>query len=177
MTNSDMTDSDMTNLAVTLVLGGARSGKSAVGERLAAPHGAVTYLATGAADPDDAAWTARIAAHRARRPAGWHTVEIERAGDLGAALAGTEGAALVDSLGTWVAGHHDFVVDTDRLLAVLADRREPTILVSDEVGSGVHPATILGGAFRDSLGDVNRRVGEVAGCALLVVAGRTLALT
>src|SRR6266542_1289692 len=105
---------------ITLVLGGARSGKSDIAERLAAGAGlAVTYVATGVAtDPEMAA---RIEQHRERRPASWATVEAP--GDaLLDALATIDGTALVDSLTTWVAGVPDFNVDSDGLCAALGKR-------------------------------------------------------
>ncbi len=162
---------------LTLVLGGSRSGKSAVAERLAEPLGDVTYVATAVFDPADADWDRRISCHRARRPQRWGTVEIGRAGDLARPVAAIAGPVLVDSLGTWVAGHPDFVVDARGLVAALGGRAQPTIVVSDEVGMGVHPSTSGGRQFRDALGDVNRLVADVSDRVLLVVAGRTLALT
>ncbi len=162
---------------IVLVLGGARSGKSELAERcaaaLAGTGGSVTYVATGVATDDD--FAARIAAHRARRPATWATVEA--GAELAAVLARVDGPALVDSLGTWVASHRDFAVDDAELVAVLAARREQaraTVLVSDEVGMGVHPATEVGRRFRDALGEVNRRVAAAADHVLLAVAGRTV---
>lgn len=168
-------------MTVVLVLGGARSGKSEVGERLAGElPGPVTYVATGA--PVDAAadpsWAARVEAHRARRPDGWATVEVGASG-LVAALAAVEGTALVDSLGTWVAGALDFAVDAGALCDALVARRDAghaTVVVSDEVGLGVVPSTRAGGEFRDVLGSVNRAVAAVADDAWLVVAGRRLRL-
>jgi adenosyl cobinamide kinase/adenosyl cobinamide phosphate guanylyltransferase len=160
---------------ITLVLGGARSGKSAVAERLVASLGdRVTYLATGSAEPTDSAFAARIAAHRLRRPTSWTTVEC--GADLASALAAADGVVLVDALGTWLAAHHDFDADAAGLLAALAARSEPTVLVSDEVGLGVHPSTELGGRFRDALGTLNQAVAELADDVLLVVAGRVLPL-
>lgn len=160
---------------ITLVLGGSRSGKSEVGERLAARVGDdVTYVATGIAEDED--FAARIARHRARRPPAWTTVEVGRDGRLAATLRMTAAPVLVDSLGTWVAGAEDFDVDLDELCAALVARAHPTIVVSDEVGMGVHPPTEVGRAFRDALGDANRRVADVADEVLLVVAGRVLAL-
>jgi adenosyl cobinamide kinase/adenosyl cobinamide phosphate guanylyltransferase len=159
---------------ITLVLGGARSGKSAVAERLLGE--AVTYIATGPA-PDvqsDAGWAERVDGHRSRRPSSWTTVEAGT--DLPAVLASTSGDALVDSLGTWVAAAPGFVVDVGGLCAALRARTDATVLVSDEVGLGVHPETAVGVDFRDALGDVNRAVAEVADEVLLVVAGRVLQL-
>lgn len=158
---------------LTLVLGGARSGKSAVAERLAAEAGdEVVYLATGIATDDD--MTARIAAHKLRRPPRWDTVETR---DLvGAVRALPPRPALIDSLGTWVASTDDFVVDVDGLVDALRTRIAVTIVVSDEVGLGVHPETAVGRAWRDALGDLNQAVAAVAGEALLVVAGRVVRL-
>jgi adenosylcobinamide kinase/adenosylcobinamide-phosphate guanylyltransferase len=163
------------NPGVTLVLGGARSGKSEWAERLAgALPQPVTYVATGT--PSDPDFAARIEAHRQRRPAAWTTVEA--GGDLVAALARLEGSVLVDALGTWVAGVPDFAVDTPGLCAVLLARKTAasTVVVSDEVGLGVHPYTAAGGRFRDALGTLNRAVADVADEVVLVVAGRGLRL-
>jgi adenosylcobinamide kinase/adenosylcobinamide-phosphate guanylyltransferase len=165
------------SLPVTLVLGGARSGKSEVAERLASPLGNVTFVATGVFDPADAEWGRRITRHRARRPPHWDTVEIGPAGDLAGPLAAIEGPVLVDSLGTWVAGHPDFAVDIGGLATALERRgAQPTVVVSDEVGMGVHPSSAAGRQFRDALGDVNRAVADLANLVLLVVAGRCLPL-
>lgn len=160
-------------MMLTLVLGGARSGKSEVAERLAAGAGDdVVYVATGTATDVDMA--ARIVAHRRRRPAGWQTVETT---DLVAAVGALPARpALIDSLGTWVASSNDFDVDVDALVAVLRARAMPTIVVSEEVGMGVHPETDVGRRWRDALGEVNRTVAGAADEVLLVVAGRTLRL-
>jgi len=164
---------------ITLVLGGARSGKSKVAESIvlrAGGRGPVTYVATAVEDRDDPEFAARIAEHRARRPPAWRTVELERGGNLAGLLGSSPGTAIVDSVGTWVAGHEDFAVDLDALIDALRARQATTVLVSDEVGWGVHPATETGRAFRDALGTVNLRLAEIAGDALLVVAGRVLRL-
>ncbi len=158
-----------------LVLGGARSGKSAVAERLAADlaGGApVTVLATAVVDDDDMA--ARVAAHRARRPPTWPTVECGP--DLVDAVGSCHGVALVDALGTWVAGAPGLVIDANGFCAALNTRPGDTVVVSDEVGLGVHPSSEAGRRFRDALGLVNQAVAAVADEVLLVVAGRTLAL-
>jgi adenosyl cobinamide kinase/adenosyl cobinamide phosphate guanylyltransferase len=159
---------------ITLVLGGTRSGKSEVAEALAAQAGAeaVTYVATGTATDDDMA--ARVAGHRARRPAGWSTVEAGR--DLPAVLRGVAGVVLVDSLGTWVAGDPALAPDADGLCAALQARRGDTVVVSEEVGLGVHAETPVGRRFADALGTLNRAVADVADRVLLVVAGRILPL-
>ena len=160
---------------ITLVLGGARSGKSAVAERLAASRSpSVTYVATGSADPTDSGFAARIAAHRLRRPTTWTTVEC--GAGLVEALGAASGVVLVDALGTWVAAHDDFVVDVDGLVAALSGLDGDAVVVSEEVGLGVHPSTAIGGAFRDALGSLNQAVAEVADDVLLVIAGRVLSL-
>lgn len=158
---------------LTLVLGGARSGKSAVAERLVAEAGPdVVYVATGIATDEDMA--ARIAAHKLRRSPAWETVEST---DLVAAIATLpDRPAIVDSLGTWVAGVEDFAVDAPALVAALQARTAPTVVVSEEVGLGVHPETPVGRAWRDALGDVNQAVAAVADTVLLVVAGRAISL-
>jgi len=160
---------------ITLVLGGTRSGKSEVAESLATTgHGVgVTYVATGTPYDDDMA--ARITAHRARRPASWPTVEAGT--DLPALLATLEGPALVDSLGTWVAAHAGLAPDVDALHRALVARTADTIVVSEEVGLGVHAETEAGRRFADVLGELNRAVADVADEVLLVVAGRALPLT
>ncbi len=167
---------------IVLVLGGTRSGKSEVAERLARGRPQpVTYVATGWADPDEDAdsfggvLAARIAAHRQRRPDAWLT--IESGADLtGALRTYPEGTMLVDSLGSWVAGHPDLAVDVEALCAALRDRTGDTVLVSDEVGLSVHPPTDVGRRFVDVLGEVNRTVADLADEALLVVAGRVVPL-
>lgn len=160
---------------LTLVLGGTRSGKSAVGEKLAAARGdAVTYLAT--ATVGDADMSARVRAHQNRRPSGWATVEAGY--DLAAAVRSIESdqAVVVDSLTTWIADAPDFVVDVADLCAALAGRSALTVVVSDEVGMGVHPSGEVGRRFRDALGLLNQAVAAVADEVLLVVAGRILRL-
>lgn len=158
---------------IVLVLGGTRSGKSEVAERMAADLGdAVTFVATGTVgDPDLAA---RVEVHRARRPAAWSTVECGP--DLPAAVAVIDGPVLVDSLGTWVAHAPRMQVDPTALVRALQERPSPSVVVSEEVGLAVHPTTEAGRRFTDALGDVNRAVAAAADRVLLVVAGRALEL-
>jgi adenosylcobinamide kinase/adenosylcobinamide-phosphate guanylyltransferase len=161
---------------ITLILGGARSGKSSYAERLAISSGRpVTYVATAATtgDPD---FDARVRRHRERRPPAWRTEEP------GAGLVDylesepSDDTLLIDSLGTWLAAHRDFDADWSGLCSALTRRRGRTIVVSEEVGLGVHPSTEVGGRFRDALGEVNQAVARIAGDAYLVVAGRVLTL-
>ncbi len=159
----------------TLVLGGARSGKSAVAEGMAATLDAeVTYLATSVVDPSDVEFAERVDRHRRRRPATWTTVEAGR--DLSYHLATVAGVVLVDSLGSWVSAHDDLDVDVEDLVDALVGRGSRTVVVSEEVGLGVHPATDVGRHFRDVLGTVNQRVADVCDHVVLVVAGRVLPL-
>lgn len=162
---------------ITLVLGGTRSGKSEVAERLAAAApGPVTYVATARVDPADADHVARVARHRERRPAGWTTVECPDPGALPELLRATGGTVLVDSLGTWLAAHADLDADPGALVAALRDRGGDSVVVSEEVGLAPHAPTELGRRFVDGLGLLNQRVAAVADRALLVVAGRVLDL-
>lgn len=162
---------------ITLILGGARSGKSALAERVAAGAGApVVYVATSVVDGDPD-FDERVRRHRQRRPPSWTTAEPgpDLVGylDVTAAVGST---FLIDSLGTWVAAAPDFEVEVAALCRALTARRGDTIVVSEEVGLGVHPSTEVGGRFRDALGSVNAAVSAIADEAWLVVAGRTLRL-
>ncbi|TWP48893.1 bifunctional adenosylcobinamide kinase/adenosylcobinamide-phosphate guanylyltransferase [Lentzea tibetensis] len=174
----------------TLVLGGARSGKSAHAEGLLTDP-AVTYVATSRRYPDDPDWDARIARHVARRPAGWHTVEAPAPGDLPALLTATrpeDPSILVDDLSTWLVGAlddagawegHGFELverEVDALLSAVTACRTRLVLVSAEVGLGVVPSTHSGRLFRDHLGSLNARLAEVCDEVLLLVAGIPLRL-
>lgn len=159
---------------ITLVLGGARSGKSEVAEQLTSHHGPpVTYVATMVTG-DDPNLEARVAAHRLRRDRSWTTVEA--GDDLASLLTKLDGTVLVDSLGPWVAGQAEMRADGDALCVALRTRNGDTVLVSDEVGMAVHPTTDEGLRFRDALGVVNHAVSSVADRVYLVVAGRALPL-
>jgi len=162
---------------ITLVLGGTRSGKSAVAEELAARHEPpVTYVAT-MVTAGDAELEARVAAHRRRRDPSW--VTLEGGDDLAGLLATLRGTVLVDSLGPWVAraltgqGAAD---DGTSLCDALQRRAGDTVVVSEEVGLSVHPSTEAGRRFQDALGAVNLAVSAAADRVYLVVAGRPLAL-
>ena len=156
---------------ITLVLGGARSGKSAVAERMAGQD--VVYVATAEVTDDD--FAARVEVHRSRRPASW--VTVESGADLAATVrALPERPALVDSLGTWITRNDDFVVDAAAFIAALRARTSPVVVVSEEVGLGVHPETEVGRRWRDALGEVNQAVAAAADRVVLVVAGRVLDL-
>jgi adenosyl cobinamide kinase/adenosyl cobinamide phosphate guanylyltransferase len=146
-----------------------------VGETVAAGlPGPVTYVATTVVA--DAEMAERVAAHRARRPASWSTVEVGEGQDLGTALRPLSGTALVDSLGAWLAGVASFAANGERLCADIVARAGDTVMVSDEVGLGVHPSSEMGRQFRDELGALNQVVAAAADEVLLVVAGRVLPL-
>jgi adenosyl cobinamide kinase/adenosyl cobinamide phosphate guanylyltransferase len=159
---------------IVLVLGGTRSGKSEVAERLAAELGGpVTYVAT-ATPRDDEDFRRRVDAHRRRRPRDWTTIEAPR--DLAAIVGAIEGTVIIDSLGAWIANADDFRVDATPLCRMLQDRPSSTVVVSEEVGLSVHPPTEVGRRFVDALGECNQAVSAIADRAVLVVAGRLLEL-
>lgn len=153
-----------------LLLGGARSGKSAEAERRLAAEPAVTYVATGPRGDDDPDWAERVALHRSRRPAAWRTVETVDLAPL--LLDPPDGAPLlVDDLGLWLAAHLGDADAADTLAAAWRDTPGQVLLVSNEVGSGVHPATEVGRRFRDELGRLNARLAADSDEVWLVVAG------
>ena len=173
----------------TLVLGGARSGKSRYAERLVGDHltrtggGPAVYVATAAAG--DAEMAARIAAHRARRDARWHTVEapLDLAGAIMATAAdapGTDAPVLVDCLTLWLTNvmlaDRDPEAATETLIAALRDMAAPTVLVANEVGLGIVPDSALGRRFRDAAGRLNQAVAAIADQVIFVAAGLPLIL-
>jgi adenosylcobinamide kinase/adenosylcobinamide-phosphate guanylyltransferase len=175
----------------TLVLGGARSGKSAEAERRLAAFPDVLYVATGGTREGDGDWAARVAAHRERRPASWRTTETC---DLLPLLADPDGAPLlVDCLSLWLthtmdaAGAWDDAAwkdgaatavraQVDALCEAWRATRRTAVAVSNEVGSGVVPATASGRRFRDELGRLNAAVAERSDHVLLMVAGLPVTL-
>lgn len=176
-------------MTTALVLGGVRSGKSRYAEQLLPRTGPVTYVAPGPVpDGTDPEWADRIARHRADRPAHWVTLETA---DLVGAIGAATTPVLVDCLGTWLTSAVDAATgwEPERLragvlddavaglVAAVRDATVDVVLVSNEVGMGVVPATASGRFFRDELGRVNARVGAVTDRLLLVVAGRVLDLT
>jgi adenosylcobinamide kinase / adenosylcobinamide-phosphate guanylyltransferase len=173
----------------TLVLGGARSGKSAHAEGLLGAGPAV-FIATARRDPGDPEWTARIEAHVARRPAAWRTVEASSAEALITLLrkaSPEDPPILVDDLATWLTGVLD---DTGGWEGPLAAAREAgarlvdavagcpadLVLVSAEVGLGVVPHTRSGRLFRDELGALNAAIADRCTDVVLLVAGIPLRL-
>jgi adenosylcobinamide kinase/adenosylcobinamide-phosphate guanylyltransferase len=166
-----------------LVLGGARSGKSSYAEGLLSRERSVEYVACGLAPDDgDAEWAGRIALHRERRPSSWSTVETI---DLVAVLGRNGPPVLVDCLTTWLArvmgesGIWTGEPGSDERLAAAVDEvvdawtgaRRRVIGVSNEVGSGIVPATLSGRRFRDELGVLNARIAAASDRVWLVTAG------
>jgi adenosylcobinamide kinase/adenosylcobinamide-phosphate guanylyltransferase len=165
---------------VTLILGGARSGKSRFAENLieaAAPE--AVYLAT--AEARDAEMTERITAHRARRGSRWRMVEepLDMAPRL-AALARPDRPVLVDCLTLWLSNlllaQRNLGTESDRLIAALRDLAGPVVLVANEVGFGIVPENALARQFRDQAGWLNQRVAAAAERVVLVAAGLPLVL-
>lgn len=161
---------------VILLIGGARSGKSALAVEIGRRHdGNVLFMAT--AEPFDDDMRSRISRHRRERP-DWPTIETPV--DLGSAIAAAPGEPLliVDCLTVWVANelHHDSCADAAAVACALAERRGPSVVITNEVGLGVHPETELGRTYRDELGRVNRAIASVAATTLFMVAGRALRL-
>lgn len=164
-------------VSVTLVLGGARSGKSHVAESLA--HGAKHYIATARAGDDE--MRARIAHHRARRGNGWIT--HEESFDVEAVLKRLNAAGtfvLVDCLTIWLSNlmlaERDWQAAADRLCATLREQQADVVLVSNEVGLGIVPVMPLGRSFRDAQGILNQQVAAAADNVLFVAAGLSLVL-
>ena len=158
------------------MLGGSRSGKSAFAESLLAGAADVTYLATALPRPDDPEWAARVAAHQARRPPTWHTLESL---DVAAVLRDPGAPVLVDSITLWVSAtmdEADVEQRTDELCAAWRATARDIVAVSDEVGSSVVPASAEGRRFRDALGLINQRLAAAADDVRLVVAGLPLRL-
>ena len=168
------------------VLGGARSGKSAFAERLAAQGGRVMYVATAEALDDD--MRRRIAAHRSQRPAEWDTLEepLHLASVLPAALDGYD-TCLLDCVTLWVSNlllskegnpaAELRILEAARALVEVYERSHATwIVVSNEVGLGVVPPSALGARYRDALGRVNQLLAARADRVYLMVAGLSLEL-
>lgn len=166
----------------TLVLGGARSGKSRLAEAriLAGPqNGPPVYIATAQAFDEE--MTARIAAHRAQRAgAGWHTVEAPLALTGALEQAPPESPVLIDCLTLWLSNHllagSDLPTEGARLARAIAAHPGPLVAVANEVGLGVVPDNALARRFRDEAGRLNQQLAAQAGRVILVTAGLPLAL-
>lgn len=169
-------------MSITFLTGGARSGKSTLAVGLAVCSGTpVTFLAT--AEARDEEMSGRIAAHRAERPPEWSVIEepLDLLGALGLADAGS--LVIIDCLTLWVAnvmeqglGAQDIKGLSVKSASVAAERPSATIVVSNEVGSGIVPVSKLAREYQDVLGSVNAIWAAAAERAYLVVAGRALSL-
>lgn len=162
---------------VTLVLGGARSGKSRLAEGLAEAAGPLrSYVAT--AEAFDEEMRRRIAAHRDRRGTGWETLEAPT--DLAGALSACRPVVLVDCLTLWLNNllYRDMEIDAelDRLCGVLGRTDREIFLVSNEIGLGIVPDNALSRRFRDAQGLANQKVAAVAQTVYFVAAGLPLTL-
>lgn len=168
------------NPFVCLVLGGARSGKSAVSEARIAATGLVKiYLATSQAG--DGEMSERIALHRSRRGPEWMTIEEPLAlAEILAVESGPKRAILVDCLTLWLANlmaaERDVAAETEKLARTLTGVTGPVILVSNEVGQGIVPDNALARRFRDAAGLLHQSIAAVAGRVDFVTAGLTQTL-
>lgn len=170
-------------MGLILVTGGARSGKSAYAERRAREIGGEEVLYVATAEALDEEMGRRIARHRAERPAAWPTVERPRGAGAAVRGAGPD-TVLVDCM-TVLASNALLAVEEEgeeaALEAVLQEARSlrdaalarpgTTIVVTNEVGMGVHPPTTLGRWYRDALGRANVLLAEAAGEVVLLVSG------
>ena len=168
---------------ITLVLGGARSGKSRYAQQLAEQSRRVVFVATAKITDDE--MRAKIERHRKDRPEGWLTVEEPL--ELPKVLAQYEldcEVIVVDCLTIFAAnlmeaeGENEGAIEArvEALCGALRTIQCSVVVVSNEVGSGVHPVSPLGRRYRDLLGEINQRVARVADDVVLMVAGLPLAL-
>lgn len=169
-------------MALTFLVGGARSGKSSLAVKLAGAGDApVTFIATAEALDDEMA--ARIARHRSERPKGWETLEAPLELESALEKLADGSIAIVDCLTLWVTnlmgaglGADEIAVRSDAALDIAATRSGTTIVVSNEVGLGIVPMDASARVFRDVLGTVNATWAGRADRALFMVSGRALEL-
>jgi adenosylcobinamide kinase / adenosylcobinamide-phosphate guanylyltransferase len=167
---------------LTLVLGGARSGKSRYAENLIAalpPPFAPPWIYVATAEADDDEMAARIKIHRQRRGTSWRTIEAPR--DLQAVVAACGATpVLVDCLTLWLSNlmlaEADVDAEIEKLETTLDAIAAPIVLVANEVGSGIVPSFPLGRRFRDRQGELNQRIAVRADRVVLMVAGLPLAV-
>ncbi|MBY0351662.1 bifunctional adenosylcobinamide kinase/adenosylcobinamide-phosphate guanylyltransferase [Tabrizicola sp.] len=164
---------------LTLVIGGARSGKSAFAESLVLGSGrARRYVATAEARDDE--MRARIARHRRERGDGWMTVEAPLQLPEALAQVGRDEVVLLDCATLWLTNHlladHDLVAETGKLIAALTTCVAPVVIVSNETGWGIVPENALARRFRDEQGRLNQRLAAEAGLVVTVIAGLPMVL-
>ncbi|MGG6293037.1 bifunctional adenosylcobinamide kinase/adenosylcobinamide-phosphate guanylyltransferase [Leptolyngbya sp. AN02str] len=170
-------------MALTLVTGPARSGKSEWAELLASQsQKAVTYVATAVLNAEDDEWRSRIEQHRDRRPATWHTQEVPIALTDLIHTSSDQDCLLIDSLGTWLANlleqdEADWEATMGELLKAVEQTSAEVIVVAEETGWGVVPAYPVGRQFRDRLGSITRHLGAIATVVYLVTGGHVLNLS
>ncbi|NKI41497.1 bifunctional adenosylcobinamide kinase/adenosylcobinamide-phosphate guanylyltransferase [Streptomyces physcomitrii] len=174
----------------TLVLGGARSGKSVEAERRLEAFPEVVYVATGGTREGDTEWASRVGAHRERRPGSWRT---EETCELPPLLAETGPPLLIDCLSLWLThamdeadawdeaawaggGERQLQEKVRELVKAVRETRRTVVAVSNEVGSGIVPATASGRRYRDALGRLNAAFAAECEHVLLVVAGQAVVL-
>ena len=170
----------VTLVPVTLILGGARSGKSRYAEALVEGQpGHCTYLAT--AEAKDAEMAERIARHRQRRGSRWETREVPL--ELASALAQAarpDGAVLVDCLTLWLSNllgaRRDPAAETEALVTALPGLAGPVVFVSNEVGLGIVPENALARAFIDHTGRLHQSIAGAAQSVVFMAAGQPLQL-
>jgi adenosylcobinamide kinase/adenosylcobinamide-phosphate guanylyltransferase len=185
----------LNNITRTLILGGARSGKSAEAERrltrLAEDGGNdAVYVATGGRREGDADWADRVRRHRERRPGAWETVETT---DVAGVLRGADRPVLVDCLTLWLTammdevgawddaiwrdgGERELAARFDELEAAWRAVRVPVFAVSNEVGLGIVPESAGVRRFRDEQGRLNQRIAAASDAVVLMVAGISVAV-
>ena len=164
---------------LSLVIGGARSGKSSFAESLIAGTGRPRrYIATAEARDDE--MRDRIAQHRRDRGTGWTTVEAPLDLPAALALARADEVVLIDCATLWLTNHllaeHDIAGETASLLAALAACPAPVVIVSNETGWGIVPENALARRFRDEQGRLNQRLAQAADLVVTVIAGLPLTL-
>lgn len=173
----------MATKTVTLVLGGARSGKSRYAQQLASQFQRVTFIATGR--PGDAEMRKKIARHRRERPRAWTTVEAPV--ELPEAIRSESQKAdviLIDCLTVYAANvlgarsgpKRSAEKDAEAVCDAIRASRASLVVVSNEVGNGVVPAYQSGRAYRDALGEMNQKIAQIADRVVLMVAGLPLTL-
>ena len=174
-------NSQLNDGSLILVSGPSRGGKSRWAESLLTNDPFVIYVATGMKRDDDSAWVERLRIHRERRPSHWSL--LEPGPDLIQSLQTIEPrqSVLVDSLGGFVATHLDmdgpaWTKHSDDLITTLAHLSSKCVVVIEETGWGVVPATQIGGLFRDRLGQLAQQLDQIADLSWLVLQGRALDL-
>lgn len=165
----------------TLILGGARAGKSRHAEEMIVASGAISALYLATAQAGDVEMATRILAHKARRDGLWHTLEepLQLAEALSANAQGGR-PILIDCLTLWLSnlmlGGEDVDERTDHLIDALGGLPCPVVMVANEVGLGIVPDNALGRAFRDAAGRLNQRIASASHRVILVAAGLPLLL-